>query len=372
MIISIPRERRLQETRVAATPETVRGYVSRGFTVRVEQNAGQLSGFIDEAYRQAGAEIISNQAALWNGADLILKIWAPLPEEDLYLAPGQTIIANFQALDNRERAAVFANRQTTCFALELIPRLSRAQSMDILTSQSNLAGYKAVLTGVNMLDKALPMMITSAGTIQPARVLILGVGVAGLQAIATAKRLGAQVYAADVRPAVKEQVESLGGRFIDVENNENFEDSRGYAEETSQDYQTRQQKAIAEQLAKTDLVITTALIPGKPAPRLINAAMLRSMPNGSVVVDMAAAAGGNVEGSQDNQTVRVNGVTIIGNSNLAAALPASASTLFAQNVFNFLNAMYDPQNQTLTFNFADELIDKTCICKDGQLTGALK
>ena len=301
MIISIPRERRNGETRVAATPETVRRYVSLGFAVRVEQNAGRLSGFPDETYRQAGAEIVADTAALWKGASLILKIWAPQPEEDVYLSPGQTIVANFQALDNRERAAIFAARQTTCFALELIPRISRAQSMDILTSQSNLAGYKAVLKGVNMLDRALPMMMTAAGTVPPARVLILGAGVAGLQAIATAKRLGAQVYAADVRPSVKEQVESLGARFVDVENDENFEDNGGYAGETSAAYQKRQQKAVAEQLAKTDLAVTTALIPGKPAPRLISAEMLRNMPEGSVIVDMAAAAGGNVEGSQDNQ-----------------------------------------------------------------------
>ena len=304
MIISIPRERRNGETRVAATPETVRRYVSLGFAVRVEQNAGRLSGFPDETYRQAGAEIVADTAALWKGAGLILKIWAPQPEEDAYLFPGQTIVANFQALDNRERAAVFAARRTTCFALELIPRISRAQSMDILTSQSNLAGYKAVLKGVNMLDRALPMMMTAAGTVPPARVLILGAGVAGLQAIATAKRLGAQVYAADVRPSVKEQVESLGARFVDVENEENFEDNGGYAGETSAAYQKRQQKAVAEQLAKTDLAVTTALIPGKPAPRLISAEMLRNMPEGSVVVDMAAAAGGNVEGSQENRPYR--------------------------------------------------------------------
>ena len=366
MIISIPRERRNGETRVAATPETVRRYVSLGFAVRVEQNAGRLSGFPDET------EIVADTAALWKGAGLILKIWAPQPEEDAYLFPGQTIVANFQALDNRERAAVFAARRTTCFALELIPRISRAQSMDILTSQSNLAGYKAVLKGVNMLDRALPMMMTAAGTVPPARVLILGAGVAGLQAIATAKRLGAQVYAADVRPSVKEQVESLGARFVDVENEENFEDNGGYAGETSAAYQKRQQKAVAEQLAKTDLAVTTALIPGKPAPRLISAEMLRNMPEGSVVVDMAAAAGGNVEGSQDNQTVRIGGVTVIGNSNLAAGVPASASTLFARNVFNFLNAMYNPETQNITFDFADELVAKTCICKDGQLTGALK
>lgn len=372
MIISIPRERRRHETRVAATPETVKEYISLGFTVRVEKNAGKLSGFADEAYRQAGAEIIEDPTGLWQGADVIIKIWAPLPEEDSYLAPGQTIIANFQALENRERMAFFAARQTTCFALELIPRISRAQNMDILTSQSNLAGYKAVLTGVEALKKALPMMMTAAGTIPPAKVLILGAGVAGLQAIATAKRLGAQVFASDVRPGVREQVESLGGRFVEVENDETFEDTGGYAGETSAAYQKRQQKAIAEQLRKTDLVITTALIPGKPAPRLITAEMLSDMPEGAVIVDMAAAAGSNVEGSKDGQSICINGKTVIGDSNLAAGLPSSASTLFARNVFNFLKTAYNPETKNLIFDFADEIIAQTCICKNGEQTGVLK
>ena len=367
MIISIPRERRNGETRVAATPETVRRYVSLGFAVRVEQNAGRLSGFPDETYRQAGAEIVADTAALWKGAGLILKIWAPQPEEDAYLFPGQTIVANFQALDNRERAAVFAARRTTCFALELIPRISRAQSMDILSSQSNLAGYKAVIEAVDKLPSAVPMMMTAAGTIAPAKALILGAGVAGLQAIATAKRLGAVVFASDVRPQVKEQVESLGGRFVEVKSDENFETAGGYARETSAEYKQKQQEAVAEQLAKTNFAVTTALIPGLPAPRLITKAMLSAMPAGAVVVDMASSAGGNVEGSEDGKTVVINGVTIIGNSNLAASLPASASPLYAKNILNFLDTMYNKEEKSLNYNFEDELIKGTCLCYNGKM-----
>ena len=372
MIISIPREKRNKETRVAATPETVKKFISLGFSVHIEKNAGKLSGFADEAYRQAGAKIITDTATLWNQANIIIKIWAPLPEEYIYITSKQIIIANFQILENREQITTFINKQTTCLALELIPRISRAQSMDILTSQSNLAGYKAVLEGLNKLTKAVPMMMTAAGTITPAKVLVLGAGVAGLQAIATAKRLGAQVFAADVRPSVKEHVESLGGRFVDIENNEIFEDSSGYAEETSDTYQKRQQKAIAEHLKTTDLVITTALIPGKQAPQLINTEMLNKMPNGSVVIDMAAANGGNVEGSSEGQSIRINNALVVGASNLAASLPSSASTFFARNIFNFLNAMYHPETQNITFDFADEIIAKTCFCKDGQLTGVLQ
>lgn len=218
----------------------------------------------------------------------------------------------------------------TCFALELMPRISRAQSMDILSSQSNLAGYKAVIEAVDKLPSAVPMMMTAAGTIAPAKALILGAGVAGLQAIATAKRLGAVVFASDVRPQVKEQVESLGGRFVEVKSDENFETAGGYARETSAEYKQKQQEAVAEQLAKTNFAVTTALIPGLPAPRLITKAMLSAMPAGAVVVDMASSAGGNVEGSEDGKTVVINGVTVIGNSNLAASLPASASPLYAK------------------------------------------
>lgn len=372
MIISIPKELKSGETRVACSPDIVKKYVDWGITIRIEKDAGLASGFTNEDYLSAGAEITNSTQETYKGADIILKIWAPLPEEDKYLTSKQTIIANFQALENLPRLEEFAKKQTTCFALELMPRISRAQSMDILSSQSNLAGYKAVLEAVNTLNKAIPLMMTAAGTIPPAKVLVLGAGVAGLQAIATAKRLGAQVFASDVRPQVKEQIESLGGKFVEVKSDENFETSGGYAKETSDDYKRRQSEAVAEQLKKTDIAITTALIPGRPAPRLITKEMIEAMPQGSVIIDMASASGGNVEGSKDNQTIRIGGVTVIGNSNLATGIPASASALYAKNIFNFLAPMYKPEAKNFVFNFEDELVKGTCICKEGQLTGVVK
>ena len=367
MIISIVKEIRPGETRVAATPDTVIKMLALGAEVHIEQGAGQASGFSDEAYQKAGAKIMPDAAGTYQGTDIVLKIWAPQPSEDKYLKKDMTIIANFQILNQPERKKAFAQLGTQCFALELLPRISRAQSMDILSSQSNLSGYKAVLEAVNLSPKAVPLMMTAAGTVSPAKVLVLGAGVAGLQAIATAKRLGAQVFASDVRPEVKEQVESLGGRFVEVESNETFENTGGYAKETTADYQQKQQAAIAAQLQKTDIVITTAQIPGKKAPLLINEEMLRQMPSGGVVVDMAAESGGNVFGSHEGATTEFNGIKIIGNSNLAAQIPHSASKLYANNLYNFLAPMYQKETKQFVFNFADELVAKTCICKEGEI-----
>lgn len=372
MIIAVLKEIKNGENRVAVTPDTASRFKGWGFNVKVEKGAGLQAGFDDEAYLKAGAEVVSSAAEACKNADYLLKIWAPQPEEDKHLKPQMTVIANFQALTERPRLEKFAKLGLTCFALDLMPRISRAQSMDILSSQSNLAGYKAVINAVEALDKAVPMMMTAAGTVAPAKVLVLGAGVAGLQAIATAKRLGAQVYASDVRPQVKEQVESLGGRFVEVKTDENFETAGGYAKETSDEYRKKQREAVAEQLRKTDIAVTTALIPGKPAPRLITKQMIEAMPHGAVIIDMAAEAGGNVEGSQSGKTVTIGGVKVIGNSNLASELPNSASRLFAQNIFNFLTPMYNPQTQEIVFNFNDELIKGTCVCKDGELTGAVK
>ena len=284
-----------------------------------------------------------------------------------FQSPRKTSHCNLEALASPARVAELAGQGMTCFALDMLPRISRAQSMDILSSQSNLAGYKAVINAVNLLPRAIPLMMTAAGTVSPAKVLVLGAGVAGLQAIATAKRLGAQVFASDVRPQVKEQVESLGARFLEVKTSETFETSGGYAQETSPEYRRQQQLAVTEQLAKTDIAVTTALIPGKKAPVLITRGMIEHMPRGSVIIDMAAANGGNVEGSIDNQTVNVNGVTIVGNSNLASELPASASRLFAQNIYNFLAPMYQKETKQIVFNYDDELISKTCVAKSGEL-----
>ena len=372
MIIAILKEIYPGEKRVALSPEIVRKIKQWDFTVYIEKDAGTAAGFSDNDYAASGAEIKNSAKETYKNADFIFKIWAPLPQEEKFIKKGCTIIANFQILNQPQRIKKFAELQTTCFALELIPRISRAQSMDILSSQSNLAGYEAVIEAVSMSDKAVPMMMTAAGTIAPAKVLILGAGVAGLQAIATAKRLGAVVFASDVRPAVKEQVESLGGKFLEIPNEENFESSNGYAKETSVDYQKKQNEIIAEQLKKTDIVITTALIPGKTAPRLISAEMLKNMPNGSIVVDMAAENGGNVEGSVNGKITNINGVKIIGNSNLAANVANSASLLFAKNIYNFISPMYNFEQKTLIFNDKDELIRNTCICKNGQPTGVIK
>ncbi len=372
MKIAVIKETLPEEKRIAISPDIVSRLKKWDFEVLIEQDAGLQARFGNTDFETAGATITSSAQAACQNADIIFKIWAPLPEEDKLFHKGQTIIANFQALAYKERLNDYAKLGLRCFALDLIPRISRAQSMDILSSQSNLAGYKAVIDAVAALDKAVPMMMTAGGTIAPAKVLVLGAGVAGLQAIATAKRLGAQVYASDVRPQVKEQVESLGGRFLDVKTAENFETDGGYAKETSAEYQKKQNEAVAEQLKATDIAITTALIPGRPAPRLISKEMLKTMPYGSVIIDMAAAAGGNVEGAENGKTVEINGIKIIGNSNLAASVPNSASMLFAKNIFNFIAPMYNPETRELVFNFHDELISATCVCQDGKLTGAAK
>lgn len=368
MIIAIPKEIRKGENRIATSPEVVKKLVSIGFEVNVEQNAGIKSSFTDADFALAGASIIDKTEDLYKNANIILKIWAPLAEEEKFLEPNMAIIANFHYIYDKDSVEKLANKGVMCFALNLIPRISRAQSMDILSSQSNLAGYKAVLEAVNKLPKAVPMMMTAAGTIAPTKFLILGAGVAGLQAIATAKRLGGIVFASDVRAAAKEQVESLGAKFVEVKSDENLETLGGYAKETSEDYQKRQAEAVKEQLAKTDIVITTALIPGRKAPILITKDMLKVMPKGAIIVDMATENGGNVEDAKDNEITNIDGVSIIGNSNIASLVPNSASSLFAKNILNFIFPMYKSDTKSLEFNFDDEIIKKTCICKDGKLT----
>ncbi|MBQ8661852.1 MAG: NAD(P) transhydrogenase subunit alpha [Alphaproteobacteria bacterium] len=340
MIIAIPKETAPGETRVAASPETVRRYTAMNCGVRVETEAGTRSGFDDARYREAGAEIVP-AGQIYEQADIILKIRAPLPDELPRLRNGQTIIASFADVG---APADFAVKDLTCFALEKIPRISRVQSMDILSSQSNIAGYKAVIDAAAHAAVTFPLLMTAAGTLAPARVLILGIGVAGLQAAATAKRLGAQVYASDIRPETEEQIRSLGARFVSAD-------------------------AVAERLAQTDILITAALSPGKPAPQLISADMLQTMPEGGVVLDLAAASGGNVEGTQDGKTARRHGLTLIGAGNLAAGLPHSASRLFAQNVLNFLTLAFNPETAEFNFDFADEIIASTCIVKNGRLFG---
>ncbi len=366
MIIAVPAERTIEETRVAATPETVKKYTAWGFEVRVEKDAGNHAGFADGDYQRTGAKIVATPQELYQHADIILKINAPLPEEIQYLTSGQIIIANFQALAHPAQIKTLADKGLVCMALDMLPRISRAQSMDILSSQSNLSGYAAIIEAASRLNKAIPLMMTAAGTVPPAKVLILGAGVAGLQAIATAKRLGAQVYAFDVRPQVKEQVESLGAKFIEV-NQEHFETSGGYASETSLEYQKQQHAAITAQLATTDIVISTALIPGKKAPILITEDMRKQMPDGAVIVDMAAASGGNVEGTVNGQSIKIGNLEIIGNSNPARLIPATASKLFANNIYNFLASQYHTDSNRIAFNFKDELVNKVCVAQNGKI-----
>lgn len=342
MKIGVIKERENGENRIAICPEIITQLKSLNCDIFIEKNSGKNAGFDDETFSKSGAQIVPTAKDVCLHADIIFKIWAPLPQEFELFRAGQTIIANFNALSNPNNIKKIAKLGLQCFALDLIPRISRAQTMDILSSQNNLAGYKAIITAVENLNKAVPLMMTSAGTVNPVKVLILGVGVAGLQAIATAKRLGAIVYASDIRSDVKEQVESLGAHFI-----ENF----------------------SEQLKSTDILITAALSPQKEAPKLISRQMLKNLPIGAVAVDMAAANGGNIEGSKNNQIIKNNGIKIIGNSNLASKIPYTASKLFAQNLFNFITLMYNRQTKKLDINFNDEIIKNTCICQNGKLMG---
>ncbi len=369
MKIAIPREIAEGEARVAAVPDTVKKYVALGFEVSVEKNAGMKSGYADEEYKNAGAKIVAKADALYKDADVVLKIKAPEAEELSLIKKNTIVLAHFNALGNKDMMKDYAKAGITGFAMELMPRISRAQSMDVLSSQSNLAGYKAVIDASYHFTRAMPMMMTAAGTIAPAKVLVLGAGVAGLQAIATAKRLGAVVYAFDVRPAVKEQVESLGAKFVEVESEEtkNAETKGGYAKEMSEDYKKKQSQAIADQLKKTDIAISTALIPGKKAPILITKEMLKDMRQGSVIVDLAAEAGGNCEATKPGKVAEVDGIKIIGTENITSEVSSDASTLFAKNILNFITPMIDKETKELKFNYEDELVKGTCIVKDGKV-----
>lgn len=373
MHIAVLKERRPGETRVAASPDTVKKFVGLGAKVTVETGAGAASSFADSVFQEAGASIAPSAAAAASGADVVFKIQKPMTaaegtDEVSYLKSGAVLLAHLTALTDKPLMQALAKHGVTSFALELMPRISRAQAMDILSSQSNLAGYKAVVDAAATFGKAMPMMMTAAGTIAPARVLIFGAGVAGLQAIATAKRMGAVVYATDVRYATKEQVESLGGKFIvvDEEKMKAAQTAGGYAKEMDEDFKRKQAEAVHAEVLKADIVITTALIPGKPAPKLVNAAMVAGMKNGSVIVDLAAEVGGNVDGTVRDQVVTTpNGVTILGHTNMAARLGRDASALFAKNILNFLSPMMEKGTGNLKINWEDELVKGTLVTKDG-------
>ncbi len=375
MKISIPRERRAHERRVAATPETVKKFVALGIDVAVEAGAGEASRITDAAYEAAGANIVGDLAQLLADADIVLKVQRPLlagedgPDELALMKRGALLVAILSPYADSNAIQQYAAAGVTAMALEFVPRITRAQSMDVLSSQSNLAGYRAVLEAVNVYDRAMPMMMTAAGTIAPARVMVLGAGVAGLQAIATAKRLGAIVSATDVRAASKEQVESLGGKFVMVESDEvaNAETAGGYAKEMSDDYKRRQAELVAETLKKQDIAICTALIPGRKAPTLINDEMVHSMRPGSVIVDLAAEQGGNCTLTKPGEVVEVNGVTIIGLFNIPSRLSADASALYAKNLLNFLTPLVNAEEKALNINWQDEIVAAVTLTRDGQV-----
>ncbi len=372
MKIAILKERRPNETRVAGSPETVKKFLSLGVDICVEKGAGVAASMPDAAFREAGAAIAPDAKTALSDADLVLKVQRPMIEGEKFnelenFNHGQTLVCQMSALSEPAFLTALAASGVTGFALELMPRITRAQSMDILSSQSNLAGYKAVLDAASEFGRAFPMMMTAAGTVPPARVMIMGVGVAGLQAIATAKRLGAIVAATDVRPATKEQVESLGGSFVAVEDEE-FEQAQtdgGYAKEMSDAYKEKQAALITETIPKQDIVICTALIPGRPAPVLVSEDMVKTMKPGSVIVDLAVEAGGNCPASKLGKVVNKDGVKIVGYANVPGRLADDASKLFARNILNFLTPMISEKGKSISIDTEDEIIAGTLVTRDG-------
>lgn len=366
MKIAVLKEQAPYEQRVAISPDTVRKYIQLGFDVAVEKGAGNGSGMSDDALQEAGASLHDSADDCINAAALILCVNAPGKEIVDLMPIGSQLIGMLAPYENGELMTQCAEKQVDAFALEMLPRISRAQSMDVLSSQSNLAGYRAVIDAVAESSKAMPMMMTAAGTVPPAKALILGAGVAGLQAIATAKRLGAVVSAFDVRPAVKEQVQSLGASFVEVPAEESGEAAGGYAKEMSEEYKRKQSELIAQTIMKQDIVISTALIPGKKAPVLITQEMVESMKPGAVIVDLAVASGGNCPLSQPNKTVEHQGVLIIGHTNMPARVAADASALYARNLYNFIATLM-VKDKTLAIQWDDELIKGTMLTREGAI-----
>ncbi len=368
--IFVPQEVRPGEQRVAAVPETVKKLVQSGFEVEIQTQAGAGAGFPDAAYEAVGATIASSVTASMRAADVVLKISEPLVTEVDALKAGAILFALLDPFRNLPLVRRLAERQITSFAMELVPRTTRAQAMDVLSSQASIAGYKAVLLGAERLGKYLPMMMTAAGTVQPARVVILGAGVAGLQALATAKRLGAVVEVSDVRAAVKEQVESLGGRFIDLPELGSAEGTGGYAKEVTADFLEKQRAILQERLAHADLVVTTAQVPGKKAPVLLTRTMIEAMKPGAVVVDLAASTGGNCELTRVDEDVVHQGVLILGPANLAATVAGDASLLFARNVYNLLMLLWDKKEKQLRVPEDDEVVTGTMLTHGGEIRSA--
>jgi proton-translocating NAD(P)+ transhydrogenase subunit alpha len=364
MRIAVAREADPAEDRVAATPDTVKKMKALGADVAVEPGAGLKSGILDADFTAAGATV-SPEAA--KGADVVLRVRRPNASELAACKKGALVIAIMDPYGNEAALKAMADAGVTAFAMELMPRITRAQVMDVLSSQANLAGYRAVIDAAAEYGRALPMMMTAAGTIPAAKVFVMGAGVAGLQAIATARRLGAIVTATDVRPAAKEQVESLGAKFIAVEDDEfkQAETKAGYAKEMSKEYQAKQAALVAEHVKKQDIVITTALIPGRPAPRLVSKDMVASMRPGSVIIDLAVERGGNCELVKPGEVIETNGVKIVGHLNVAGRIAASASSLYAKNLYAFLEILVDKQSKTLAVKWDDEIVKATALTRDG-------
>ncbi len=364
MLIAVPAETQLNEKRVAATPETVKKFIAAGCDVVFEKGAGVAANYPDSAFVEQGAALADDFSATCADADLILKVRSLNAEELSRLKHGSTVASLANPFGNPLLQA-YADAGISCFCMEMVPRISRAQSMDVLSSQANIAGYKSVLLAMEHYQRFFPMLMTAAGTVQPAKVLVMGAGVAGLQAIATARRMGANVEAFDVRAAAKEQVESLGAKFVEVAADADAEDSGGYAKEMDDDYKRRQAELIAEHAAKSDIIITTALIPGRPAPVLITEDMVKSMKAGSVIVDMAVEMGGNCPLSEMDQVVVKHGVTLVGITNIPALMATDASSLYARNLFNFIAPMLQDDG-SLQMNREDEVVEAALLCVDGE------
>ena len=349
------------EKRISITPEIAKKYISLGFDVSISENYGSHLGIKDEEYKDLGVTTSNDEKEIINNADIIVQLGLLSDDKNSLLRENQTFIGVLNPYDNKDKIDNLVKKKINTFSLELLPRITRAQSMDILSSQANLAGYKAVVESFANFEKAIPMMMTAAGTIPAAKVLVIGAGVAGLQAIATAKRMGAIVFATDGRMASKEQVESLGGKFLTVEDAENLETEGGYAKEASDDFKKKQEELLSETLKKIDIVVCTALIPGKKAPVIIKEDMINNMRAGSMIYDLAAIQGGNTANTKVDEIVDKNGVKIMGESNILNRLPTSASNLYAKNLFNFVSNLYDKENKKININLEDEIIEKTLI-----------
>ncbi len=359
-IVSVLEDKKV-EKRISITPEIAKKYIAMGFEVSLSESYGEHLGFSDNEYKKLDVKISKDDNELIDSADVIVQLNLPSEDKLDKISSGQSIIGVLNPYNNKSILDNLIKKKINLFSLEMLPRITRAQSMDILSSQANLAGYKAVIESFAYFEKAIPMMMTAAGTVPAAKVLVVGAGVAGLQAIATAKRMGAIVFATDVRMASKEQVESLGGKFLTVEGAENLETEGGYAKEASDDFKKKQEDLLSETLKKIDIVICTALIPGKKAPIIIKENMISNMQAGSVIYDLAAIQGGNTSHTEVDKIIDKNGVRIMGETNILNKLPVSASSLYAKNVFNFVSNLYDKEKKKININLEDEIINKTLI-----------